>query len=32
MCLAAAAVAGSNPFIVMANIFVTEFAKFSENI
>ena len=25
-------VAGSNSFIVMTNIFVTEFAEFSENI
>ena len=25
-------VAGSNPFTVMTNIFVTEFSKFSENI
>ena len=41
MCLAGAVVAswslvqdvaGSNPFTVMTNIFVTEFAEFSENI
>ena len=41
ICLAGAVVAswslmqeveGSNPFTVMTNIFVTEFAKFSENI
>ena len=25
-------VAGSSPFTVMTNVFVTEFAKFSENI
>ena len=25
-------VAGSSPFIVMTNIFVTEFSEFSENI
>ena len=41
MCLAGAVVAfwslmqevtGSSPFAVMTNIFVTEFAEFSENI
>ena len=41
MCLAGAVVAslfrtqevvGSNPFTIMINLFVTEFAEFSENI
>ena len=35
MCLAGAVVqeiAGSNPFTVMTNIFVTEFSEFKENI
>ena len=41
MCLAGAVraswsltqeVAGSNPFTVMTNIFITEFSKFKENV